>query len=49
MSNSRHKIRKLTDVEEAAIQVQISTDPDAAEATDVELAQQNLFLKLFPT
>jgi uncharacterized protein (DUF4415 family) len=48
MSNSMRKKRKLTDAEEVAIQAQIASDPDAAEATDAALAQAKSFAEAFP-
>jgi len=38
----------LTDEEEAEIQRQIASDPDAPEATDEELAQAKPFKEVFP-
>jgi uncharacterized protein (DUF4415 family) len=48
MSNSLRKKQKLTDAEEAVIQAQISSDADAAEASDIELAQAKTFAETFP-
>ena len=48
MSNLVRKKRELTDAEEAAIQAQISSNADAAEATDAELAQAKSFGEVFP-
>ena len=42
------KLRELTDEEEARIQRQIASDPDAPEATDEELAQGKPFAEVFP-
>lgn len=41
-------IRPLTDEEEAEIQRQIASDPDAPEATDEQLAQARPFREVFP-
>jgi uncharacterized protein (DUF4415 family) len=38
----------LTDEEEAEIQKQIASDPDAPEATDEQLAQARSFAEVFP-
>ena len=48
MSNTMRKKRELTDAEEAAIQAQIASDADAAEATDDQLAQAKSFADAFP-
>ncbi len=48
MSNIMRKTHKLTDAEEAAIQMQIANDEDAAEATDAELEQAKPFASAFP-
>jgi uncharacterized protein (DUF4415 family) len=48
MNNFMRKRKNLTDVEEAAIQTQIARDPDAGEATDLELAQAKPFAEVFP-
>ncbi len=48
MSNITRKKFKITDSEEAAIQAQIASDADAAEASDVELAQAKPFVEVFP-
>jgi hypothetical protein len=48
MSKIEHIRRKLTDAEEAALQAQIARDPDAAEATDHQLAQAEPFAEVFP-
>ena len=42
------KLRDLTDDEEAQIQRQIASDPDAPEATDEELAGARPFAEVFP-
>ena len=42
------KLPDLTDEEEAEIQRQIASDPDAPEATDEELAQARPFAEAFP-
>ncbi|MET3900114.1 uncharacterized protein (DUF4415 family) [Devosia sp. UYZn731] len=42
------ELRELTDEEEAQIQRQIASDPDAPEATDEELAQSKSFAEAFP-
>ena len=42
------KLRDLTDEQEAEIQRQIASDPDAPEATDEELAQAKPFTEVFP-
>ena len=42
------KLRDLTDEEEAQIQRQIASDPDAPEATDEELAGARPFAEVFP-
>lgn len=42
------KLRELTDEEEAQIQRQIASDPDAPEATDEELAGARPFAEVFP-
>ena len=38
MSDTMRRKPELTDAEEAAIQAQIASDADAAEATDTQLA-----------
>ncbi len=45
---TKTKIRPLTDAEEAEIQRQIASDPDAPEATDEQLAQAKPFAEVFP-
>lgn len=47
MSKFKH-IKPLTDEEEAEIQQQIASDPDAPEATDEQLAQAKPFAEAFP-
>jgi len=42
------KVRDLTDAEEAEIQGMITSDPDAPEATDEQLAQARPFAEAFP-
>lgn len=42
------RLRPLTDREEAAIQKQIASDPDAPEATDEQLAKAKPFAEAFP-
>jgi uncharacterized protein (DUF4415 family) len=48
MSSLMNKKFKITDSEEAAIQAQIVSDFDAAEASDAELAQAKPFAEAFP-
>ena len=42
------RTKHITDAEEARIQRQIASDPDAPEATDEQLAQAKPFAKAFP-
>ena len=42
------KLPDLTDEQEAEIQRQIASDPDAPEATDEQLAQAKPFTEVFP-
>jgi uncharacterized protein (DUF4415 family) len=48
MNNIMRKRRNITDAEEAAIQAQITSDTDAGEATDAELALAKPFAEAFP-
>jgi uncharacterized protein (DUF4415 family) len=48
MNNIIRKRRNITDAEEAAIQAQITSDADAGEATDAELALAKPFGATFP-
>lgn len=48
MSTKFKHIKPLTDEEEAEIQRQIASDPDAPEATDEQLAQAKSFAEAFP-
>jgi hypothetical protein len=48
MNDIKRNVRPITDEEEAAIQKQIKSDPDASEATDVELANLRPFVEVFP-
>ena len=48
MSNMIRKKFKIADSEEAAIQAQIASDADAAEASDAELGQAKPFAEAFP-
>lgn len=41
-------VRPLTDEEEAQIQKQIASDPDAPEATDEQIARAKPFAEAFP-
>lgn len=45
---TKSKIKPLTDAEEAEIQRQIASDPDAPEATDEQLANARPFAEVFP-
>jgi len=44
----RHPRLSISDEEEARIQRQIASDPDAPEATDEQLAQARPFAEVFP-
>jgi uncharacterized protein (DUF4415 family) len=48
MSNIIRKSFKLTDAEEAAVQVMIASDLDASEASDADLAHAKPFAEAFP-
>jgi uncharacterized protein (DUF4415 family) len=48
MNNIMRKRQNITDAEEAAIQAQITSDADASEATDAELALAKPFAAAFP-
>jgi uncharacterized protein (DUF4415 family) len=48
MNSPRKKLPPITDEEEAEIQRQIAADPDAAEATDEQLARARPFAEVFP-
>ena len=48
MGRKFRDIAPLTDEEEAHIQRQIASDPDAPEATDEQLAQARPFAEVFP-
>jgi uncharacterized protein (DUF4415 family) len=48
MSRARKPLWPISDAEEAEIQAQIASDPDAPEATDEELAQARPFAEVFP-
>lgn len=48
MTNLSRPVRPISDKEEARIQKQIDSDPDAPEATDEELAQAKPFADAFP-
>ena len=48
MSKTMRRKPVLTDAEEAAIQTQIASDEDAAEATDAQLAEAKSFAEVFP-
>ena len=45
---TKHRIKPLTAAEEAKVQRQIASDPDAPEATDEQLAQAKPFAEAFP-
>jgi uncharacterized protein (DUF4415 family) len=48
MATVKHRIRPLTDEEEAEIQKQIASDPDAPELTDEQLARPMTFAEAHP-
>jgi uncharacterized protein (DUF4415 family) len=48
MKDASRNIRPLSDEEEAEIQRQISSDPDAPEATDEQIRQARPFAEVFP-
>jgi uncharacterized protein (DUF4415 family) len=48
MGRHSRSIRPLTDEEEAEIQREIASNPDAPEASDEELAQARPFVEMFP-
>jgi uncharacterized protein (DUF4415 family) len=48
MGTKFKNVPPLSDDEEAAIQRQIASDPDAPEATDEQIAQARPFSKAFP-
>ncbi|MDX8458538.1 BrnA antitoxin family protein [Mesorhizobium humile] len=48
MSNTKSRVRRLTDAEEAEIQRQIAADPEDGEATDEQLAQAKPFAEVLP-
>ncbi|MEK1854250.1 MAG: BrnA antitoxin family protein [Phyllobacterium sp.] len=45
---TKHRIKPLTAAEEAKVQKQIASDPDAPDATDEQLAQARPFAEVFP-
>ena len=48
MKNIQLKHKQLSDVEEAQIQKQVASDPDAPEASDADLAKGMPFGEAFP-
>ena len=48
MTTKFKKVKPLTDEEEAEIQRQIASDPDAPEATEEQLRQGKPFAEMFP-